>query len=289
MLITLKEILSYVEKKKCAIGAFDAPNIASIMAVIEASEEMNEPLIIMHAQLHEKFAPLDIIGPALVGAAKAAKTPICVHLDHGEDAAYIKRALAIGFTGIMYDGSNLSLEENTAITKEIVQLAHAVGASVEAEIGAMGKRETGLSNQEEANSDAAIYTNADDAAQFVEDTGIDALACSFGTVHGLYLKAPKLDYSVIDRVQSKISIPLVMHGGSGVSEEEYEILIKKGIRKVNYYTYMAKAGGEAVREALLDGYTQSPRVPVYFHDIELCAKDAIKENVIAAIKVFAQR
>ncbi len=286
MLVTLKEILHLAEEKQCAVGSFNAPNTASIMAVIEAGEELNVPVILMHAQVHEPLAPLDIIGPAMLGAAKAAKVPVCVHLDHGETVEYVKRAIDLGFTGVMFDGSLLPYEENVAGTKAVVDYAHRAGIHVEAEIGVLGKRETGLPENENTEAPKEVYTNPEDAAAFVQETGIDALACSFGTAHGLYLKKPKLDFSILDKVKEKVNLPLVMHGGSGVSEEDYRTVISKGIRKVNYYTYMGKAGGEQVQELIKENLQRETPLPVYFHDLEYTAKDAMKANAMKALEIF---
>lgn len=286
MLVTLNEILAIAEEKKCAIGSFNAPNIASIMAVIEAGEELGVPVILMHAQVHDPMAPLDLIGPAMLGAAKKASVPVCVHLDHGETVEYVKRALDLGFTGVMFDGSVLPYEENVTNTKEVVAYAKKTGASVEAEIGVLGKRETGLPGDDAVPAPEEVYTNPDDALRFVTDSGIDALACSFGTAHGLYLKKPKLDFTVLDGVKAKVAVPLVMHGGSGVSREDYKTVIEKGVRKVNYYTYMAKAGGECVQEVIQENLNRETPLPIYFHDLAFSAKDAMKQNALEALKIF---
>ena len=171
----------------------------------------------------------------------------------------------------MYDGSTLPTEENIKNTKLTVEYAKTTGASVEAEIGSMGAREGGGGN------DASIYTDPDAAVKFVADTGIDALACAFGTAHGFYKDAPKLDFSRLSKIDSLINVPIVMHGGSGVSEADYREVIKRGVRKVNYYTYMAKAGAEEISGK---EYSQ-------FHDVLLDAKRAMKNNVISAIKIFS--
>ena len=143
MLVTLTEILELAEAKKNAVGSFNTPNLESIMAVIGAAEELNVPVIIMHAEVHESMMPIDVIGPIMVERAKAAKVPVCVHLDHGESLAYLVKALNLGFTSVMFDGSALPYEENVANTRLAVKFAHAKGASVEAEIGVLGKRELG--------------------------------------------------------------------------------------------------------------------------------------------------
>ena len=273
MLVTLKEILKIAEDRNCAIGSFNTPNMTSIQAVIGAAEELHEPVILMHAQVHEEMGlcKIEEIAPVMIDFAKRADVPVCVHLDHGTDLEYIERGLALGFTSVMYDGSILPIEENTAKSIITVRLASQYGASVEAEVGSMGAREGASSG------DTSIYTDPDTAARFVSDTGIDALACAFGTAHGFYKDAPKLDFERLSTINTLIDIPIVMHGGSGVSEQDYREVIKRGVRKVNYYTYMAKAGGEAISNAV---YSQ-------FHDALLDAQKAMKENVKRAMEIFA--
>ncbi len=273
MLVTLKEILKIAEEKKIAIGSFNTPNMTSIKAVISAAEELDQPVIIMHAQVHEEMGlcKMEEIAPVMLMFAKKAKVPVCVHLDHGTDLEYVKKGLELGFTSVMYDGSTLSTEENISNTKITVAEAKKTGASVEAEIGSMGAREGGGGN------DTSIYTDPDAAVSFVADTGIDALACAFGTAHGFYKDAPKLDFERLSKINSLINVPIVMHGGSGVSEDDYREVINRGVRKVNYYTYMAKAGGEAI----------SNKEYAQFHDALLDAEKAMKENVKKAITVFA--
>lgn len=275
MLVSLKEILKIAEAKKCAIGAFNTPNMTTLKAVIAAAEERKEPVIIMHAQVHEEMGlcTMDEIAPLMLFYADRATVPVCVHLDHGEDLGYIKRGLDIGFTSVMYDGSALGEALNYANTCVAVELAARYGASVEAEIGSMGSRESGA-----GGSDTSIYTDPDVAKKFVLDTGVDALACAFGTAHGVYLTQPKLDFDRLAKINSLLDVPIVMHGGSGVSHEDYRKVIELGVRKINYYTYMSKAGGNAI--AGLNDYT-------YFHDIELAAQAAMKEDVLGAMAVFS--
>lgn len=274
MLVTLKEILKIAEARGCAIGSFNTPNMASLKAVIAAAEEKNEPVIIMHAQVHEEMGlcKMDEIAPIMLFFADKAKVPVCVHLDHGEDLNYVKRGLDLGFTSVMYDGSNLDEKLNLANTSITVELANRYGASVEAEIGSMGARESGASGGE------SIYTDPYAAEKFVKETGIDALACAFGTAHGVYLTQPKLDFDRLAEIKERVDIPLVMHGGSGVSHEDYKKVIELGIRKINYYTYMAKAGGNAVAEF---------KDKTFYHDIEVAAIDAMKKDVMSAINVFS--
>lgn len=303
MLVTLSEILELAQARKCAVGSFNTPNLESVMAVINAAEELKVPVVIMHAEVHEALMPIDVIGPIMVERAKAASVPVCVHLDHGENLSYLVKALNLGFTSVMFDGSALSYEENVANTRLAVKFAHAKGASVEGEIGVLGKRELGPGHDRIENQPEEIYTDPDLAARFVKETEIDALACSFGTAHGIYLKKPKLDMGVLERVKQRVDIPLVMHGGSGVSEEDYRKVIARGVRKINYYTYMAKAGGSGVEQKLFfqsmpithkgKNYNmyylmqeEGKEIPIYYHDIVNWGSKAMKENALEAMKIF---
>ena len=238
----------------------------------------------MHAQCHESLCPLDVIGPIMVEHAKKAKVPVCVMLDHGEDLDYLKRSLEMGFTAVMYDGSTTPYEENVKTTCEAVKLAASYGADVEAEIGSMGKREFGAGTPGEED-DAKIYTDPDMAKDFVAKTGIAALACSFGTTHGIYLTEPKLNFDIVKDVRAKADgIPVVMHGGSGVSEEDYHQAIAAGVRKINYFTYMDKAAGNAAAEYIA---SVEEGQPYFYSALRLKAMDAMKEDIKRAMLVFA--
>ncbi|MCR5487912.1 MAG: class II fructose-bisphosphate aldolase [Lachnospiraceae bacterium] len=286
MLVTLKEIMGMAEEKNIAVGSFNASCLEAVEAELEAAEELKLPVIIQFAQCHEPWIPLATIGPIMVEMAKKAAVPVCVHLDHGETLDYLQTSLEIGFTGIMYDGSVLAYEENLENTKKAVEMAGKYGVSVEAELGSMGRRESGTGNDGAgAEDDTKIYTDPDLAAKFVAETGIDALACSFGTTHGLYLTEPKLDFDVVRNVRKKTgNIPVVMHGGSGVSAEDYHKAVESGVRKINYFTYMDKAGGAAVID-YLNGLKEGE--PVFFSSVFMAARKAMKENVKTAMKIFA--
>ena len=284
MLITLKEIMDIAEEKKIAVGAFNASGLEAIEAELAAAEELKLPVIIQFAQCHEPWIPLTTIGPIMVRMAQEASVPVCIHLDHGETLEYLETALNLGFTGIMYDGSTLPYEENLENTIKAVNMAKRFGASVEAELGSMGKREAGDGNADEEDT-TKIYTDPELAAGFTRDSGIDALACSFGTTHGIYLKEPRLDFEVVRQVRRTCGgIPVVMHGGSGVSAADYRKAVDAGVRKINYFTYMDKAGGAAV-SAYISGL--SDNAPLFFSDIFMTARKAMKENVEEAMKVFA--
>ena len=218
----------------------------------------------------------DIIGPVMVQAAKSAKVPVCVHLDHCETLSYMEKALEIGFTGVMYDGSTLPYEENLANTKKAVALAKNYNCGVEAELGALASREGG-----ETAASGPVYTDPEEAVEFCKATGIDALAPSFGTAHGIYKSKPVLDLERVSVISEKTGLPLVMHGGSGVSPEDYRTGIANGLRKINYYSYMSKAGTGAVK-ALLE-----QKEVIFFHDLALAAQNAMREDAEKAIRVFA--
>lgn len=277
MLVTLHSILKMADAKKKAVGAFNITSLEGIQAVLGAAEELGQPVIMEYAPVHGSIIDLSVIGPIMVMMADKATVPVCVHLDHSDHFSDIKYALDLGFTSVMYDGSVLPFEENCANTSAAVEIAARYGASVEGEIGAMG-----VKKGEEGMSDSATYTQPEQAKVFVENTQIDALACSFGTVHGLYRAKPNLDFDRITNIRKEIGIPIVMHGGSGVSDEDYRACIANGVRKINYYTYLAKKGGNAVREQCLKATDT-----VYFHDVTLWGIEAMKADVKHAIQVFS--
>lgn len=284
MLVNLKQILHLAEDHSYAVGSFNTPNLESLEAVIGGAEALGLPVIIQFAQCHEHITPLSVIGPVMVAAAKAAEVPVCVHLDHGEELEYLKRALELGFTSIMYDGSSLSYEENLQNTKKAKAMAEAAGAGLEAELGSMGRRESGQGSV--SLDDTKIYTDPKQAGVFVEETGIDALACSFGTTHGIYLSEPRLDFEVVAQVRKETAgIPVVMHGGSGVTEEDFRRAIEAGVRKVNYFTYMDKEGGAAAARHVAESKVDN--MPLFFTDVAMAARTAMKENVKEAMKMFA--
>lgn len=293
MLVTLKELLEDAKEKKYAVGAFNTPNFETLRAVLSAAEEIHVPVIIAHAEVHESLIPLEVIGPVMLKLAKEAKVPVCVHLDHGASFEACVKAMRLGFTSVMYDASAKSFEDNVKETSEIVKIAHALGISVEAELGhiftsAVGGGEgRGPVGEENFDSLNDAYTNPELAKEFVERTNVDALAIAFGTTHGVYLKKPNLDLNRITQVKEKINIPFVMHGGSGLSEKEYREAIQNGIAKINYYTYSSVAGGKAVTKYIKE--KEAAGETAFYHDIALVAQDAIKENVKNVMRVFSNK
>lgn len=280
MLVNLKEILKIAEEEKNAVGMFNATGFDSLQAVIGAAEELNRPVIIAHAEVHNVYNDISFVGPAMIAAAQNAKVPVCVHLDHGTSTQMIYRALRIGFTSVMIDASALAYEENLRLTKEITEISHAMGVSVEAELGRLVTGESGSTEIANAKPED-FYTDPEEAKAFCGATGIDALAIAFGTAHGFYKSQPKLDFGVVEKCAASTGLPLVMHGGSGVSEEGFRKAIASGIRKINYYSYMSKAGYMAAKEYIESGRSN------YLHDAEYAAMQAMKEDVKKAIKIFS--
>ena len=278
MIVGLKEVTAEAKKRGIAVGNFNTPNLECLIAALDAAEELDVPIIIAHAQCHEDVAPLDKIGPVMVELAKRSKAKVCVHLDHGEDFEYCKRAIALGFTSIMIDFSTLPYEENLKGTAEVVEYAHAHGVDVEAELGSMPSREGG---GDVAVSKESLYTNPELVVDFVSKTNVDALAIAFGTAHGIYKETPVLNMDIITAVTEKTDLPLVMHGGSGISHDDYREVIKRGIRKINYYSYMSYDGYAAAKK------TVETKEADFFHNLALNAQMAMKENAIKTIKVFS--
>lgn len=273
MLVNLKEILKYAEDNKCAIGMFNATGLDSIKAIIEAAEELNTPVIIAHAEVHNIYNDISLIGPIMLDVAKRAKVKVCVHLDHGTSLEMIKKAIEIGFTSIMIDASSLEFEENIKLTKKVVSMCHPLNISVEGEIGR-------IKSLDDTSDNEYYYTKASEAKIFVKETGVDALAIAFGTQHGFYNEKPELKIDVIKNVKKVVNIPLVMHGGSGLSEEQFKKCIDAGIRKINYYSYMSKAGYDAAKKVIESNKTN------YMHDVEYASYKAMKEDLLKTIKIF---
>ena len=287
MLVTLKELLDQAKIEKKAVGAFNGTTLEAIRGIIQAAEELNCPVILQHAQSHDDIIDLEEIGPIMKYYAERASVPVALHLDHGATYERCLQALRLGFTSVMYDASAKPFEDNVRETAEIVKAAHAVGASVEAELGHIftsevvqgeGTTADSTSDYEDLND---IYTDPEVAKKFVELTDVDCLAVAFGTTHGVYLTEPKLDLPRVKRILDACNVPLVMHGGSGVSDEDYAVAIENGICKVNYYTYMNQAGGRASEK-----FWENDKGTHFYDTMSLAATEAIKEDVKRAIRVF---
>ena len=272
MLIGLRDALDFAESRNCGIAAINTPTLELLLAAIKVAERHQVPLVLQHAQVHESVNTIEDIGPVMVELARRSSAPLVVHVDHGETIDYIRRGFAVGFNSAMFDGSRLPYDDNVAQTRAVVELANSHGYGIEGELGIMPGREDGVESKGVA--DKALYTKPSDAAAFVAATGVTALACSFGTVHGLYKADPQLNYELIGELREASGVPIVMHGGSGLSCDEYRASIVRGVRKINYYTYADKAGLEAARELL----AEKPDTHV-FCDLNVAARDAIEANI----------
>ena len=240
MLVTLEEILKDAESRKYGVGLFNMLNLEMARAIIDAAEEEHSPLILGVAEVHLPHIPFEYASLIMNHIAKKATVPVCLHFDHGTDYNKILAAIKAGFTSVMYDGSALPYEENIANTREISKVAHAVGCSVEAELGHVGGGEGGTDDGMEQQ-----YTNVEQVNDFIRRADIDALAVAIGTAHGQYKTKPKLDINRLADIYRISEKPLVLHGGSGLSDEDFRNTIANGIRKVNICTEMCLAEAKA--------------------------------------------
>lgn len=229
-LVKMKDLLRCAEEKNIGCGAFSVGNMEMVRGAIRAAEELDTPIILQIAEVRLKNSPLHLMGPMMVQAAKEAKVDVAVHLDHGLTFETVDKALELGFTSVMLDASTLPFEENIARVKAVVEKARKYGATVEAELGLVGGSEDG-------SCDHGIRcTDPDDAVVYARETGIDALAVAIGNAHGNYPVAPTLAFDVLEKIHEKVDIPLVLHGGSGITDKDFQRAISLGIRKVNIAT-----------------------------------------------------
>ena len=265
MIVNLRDICAIAEQNNMAIASINVPSLEALRAALDAAEETGYPVILSHAEGHEPFAPLDALGPSIVALAERSSAMVCVHLDHCEHLSYMRRALEMGFTGAMFDGSLLPYEENVENSQRAADMVSGFDCGLECELGSMGQAE-----------------------DFISKTGLDILACSFGTSHGIYKGEPHLSFDVLTQIRDRVKVPLVMHGGSGVSDDDYRRSIDAGIRKINYYTYGVKYAGDAVRKVIADYEAKNPgEAIVYWHDMTQAAYETLFQDFKHVIQVFA--
>lgn len=274
MIVTLKELLEIAKAENKAIGSFTCPNMEIVMGTIRAAEESQSPIIIQIAEGRLKHTPLNMIGPLMVQAAKDASVKIAVHLDHGLTIGKAREALGYGFTSVMFDGSHYSLQENIDKTNEIAKLARQTGASVEAELGTIGGKEA------TERDEVSKYTDVGEARMFAENADIDALAVAIGNAHGHYKGKPELNFERLAELQKAVNVPLVLHGGSGISDEDFRHCIDLGVRKINIATASMDA---AITFA--GRYMAEPGEHDYYRFNENMVQ-GVYENVKHCIKVF---
>ncbi|MCL6662009.1 MULTISPECIES: class II fructose-bisphosphate aldolase [Paenibacillus] len=284
-LVTLNELMKDAEAKNYAVGAYNVNNLELIRGIIAAAEDSQSPVILSFAEVHIPLVPLEVIAPIMLEAARKAKVPVAVHLDHGQDHEILIRAMKLGFSSIMFDGAHLQLEENIRQTNEISKIAKALGVSVEAELGKILRPEGGGDEEEEEEYDPDdIYTNPKEAKTFIENTNIDALAVAYGTAHGVYTKEPVLDFDRLQLIKDITGMPLVMHGGSGLDEAAYVKSIQCGIRKLNYYSNMAFEVANTIQSKLNENRAQNKKS--YYHDLSKWAMEAIQEDIVRTMRIF---
>ncbi len=272
MLVNLNDILKKAQKEHYCVGLFNTTDTDMLEAAISAAEELSSPIIIGTAEVLLPYGELQLIAPSILARAKAAKVPVVVHYDHGLTFDRCIEALQLGFTSVMFDGSAGAYDKNIADTCEIVKIAHAMGATVEGEIGHVG--DAGKDDP----SSTEFYTTVKQATDYINATGVDALAIAIGTAHGAYRVKPKLDIPRLHDIRAAVDTPLVLHGGSGLPVEEIQAGIAGGIAKLNIFTDLCIAGENACRDALAEGLD-------YLH-MRAKKVDYIREAVKEKMRLF---
>lgn len=269
MLVNLNEVLKKAQKGKYAVGLFNTTDTDMLQAVIEAAEESNSPVILGTAEVLLPYGELKLIAPSVIAAAKRAKVPVVVHYDHGLTFDRCIEALKLGFSSIMFDGSAKPYDQNIAETREMVKIAHAFGATVEGEIGHVGEA------AKEDNLLTDMYTTPEEAKAYLEATGVDALAVAIGSAHGVYKKKPMLNIERLKEISGAVKVPLVLHGGSGLSDDDFKNTIRNGIAKVNIFTDLCLAGERAMKdgEEKKLGYLETRNLKVDY------IKEAVKHKM----------
>lgn len=274
-LVPMKTLLENAEKENKAVGAFSVGNMEMVMGAVAAAEELNTPIILQIAECRLKNSPLELMGPMMLSAAKNSKVEIAVHLDHGLKFETVQKALEMGFTSVMFDGSLLPLADNIQAVKKVRAEADKYGATVEAELGVVG------GNEGEGKAHEILCTSPDDAKLFCDETGIDALAVAIGNAHGNYPVLPNLRFDVLDDINKMVETPLVLHGGTGITDEMFQQAIMLGVRKIN----IATASFDNLAKFALD-YCK-PIEKANFFDLSRHEAEGVYENVKRHIKVFS--
>lgn len=272
MLVNLNDVLKNAQKEHYGVGLFNTTDTDMLEAAISAAEELNSPIIIGTAEVLLPNGELNLIAPSVVAAAKRASVPVVVHYDHGLTFDRCMQAISLGFSSIMYDGSAADYETNLADTAQIVKIAHSLGLSVEGEIGHVGQADT------EDNAVTDSYTTPEEAEEFIKRTGVDALAIAIGTAHGAYKSKPCLDLERLRAIRARVDTPLVLHGGSGLSDDDFRNTVRDGIAKVNIFTDLCLAGNAAMKEGL--------EKDMAYLDIRNLKVETIKEAVKNKIRLF---
>ena len=273
-LVNMSELLEQAMDSDWAVGSFSVANMEMVLGILRAAEETQSPVILQIAEVRLKHSPLELIGPLMVSAAENADVPVAVHFDHGTTLKAIEHALDLGFTSVMMDGSKLDLKENIAITRKVVKLARDYGADIEGEIGSVGGSEDG-------SEQIAIHcTSPEQALRFQNETGVDALAVAIGNAHGNYKQDTKLRFDILEQVSSLLEVPLVLHGGTGISPEDFKKCIRLGIKKINIATATFDAAEHSVRAAYAQGKISG------YYDLQTAEVEGAYQNALKHIEIF---
>jgi len=280
--VTLKKVLDRAYRQHYAVGAFNIIDLGFLEAIILAAHRSVSPVILNIAEVHFPYVTMENIVPAAREIAGRENFDIVLNLDHGLTMDAIERALSNGFTSIMFDGSHLDFEENIRQTSEVVRMCHARNISVEAELGAVGGAEGGGLV---GAADPAKYTDVDQARIFVEKTGVDALAVAIGNSHGRYKGEPDLDFERLRAIRDATCIPLVLHGGSGISADDFRKAISLGIAKINFFTGMSDAAMKAVSEYMSTAGTRYNDYPMMLNLV----KERVAGVVMEQMEIFGSK
>ncbi len=278
MLVPFKSILQNARNGRYAVGAFNCLSLEHVMGAIQAAEELRSPIILQLAEVQFPCAPMELMASVYLEAAHKASVPVAVHLDHGQSLETCVKAIQSGFNSVMFDGAELSFEDNVRQTAEIVRIAHAAGVDVEAELGRVG--DTGFGGEGTGEATPDVFTDVEESAEFIRRTGVEALAIAIGNLHGRYVATPKLNIVRLKEIASRNELPLVLHGGSGTSEEDFKACIHNGICKINVATALQMAVTDAVRKYLSENETAG------YIDTKSVIVEATKESVKQHILLF---
>lgn len=277
MLVSTKEMLCQAKQHTYGVGAFNLLNMEAIRGAVRAAEELQSPIIIQLAEVQLDTAPMEYIFPMAIEAAKNASVPIAVHYDHGLTIQNVLKALKYGVTSVMFDGAALPFAENVAKSKELAAIAHAFGATFEAELGVVGGAETG-----DYAAVEEVLTNVSEAAEFAHRTSCDFLAVAIGNAHGPYLKTPQLSVERLTAINQEVGIPLVLHGGSGLSADNFKDCITNGISKINVATSLQ----QNILAKLAGHYHGTQTPPLSYIGLSNCLESGVYEEVVTHIKLF---
>ncbi|MBQ9416394.1 MAG: class II fructose-bisphosphate aldolase [Clostridia bacterium] len=276
MLVSMNDILPRAKAEHWAVGLFNTVNLEMAKGVIEAAEEMRAPVIIGTAEILTPFASLEDLSSFLIPLARKATVPIVLHLDHGLTLDMVKKAIRLGFTSVMYDCSTDDYYSNMGKVRAVVRYAHERGISVEGELGHVGAN--AASAEHAGTDDNSIYTDPKQALEYATVTGVDALAVAIGTAHGAYKAKPKLDFDRLKVISSMVKTPLVLHGGSGLSDDDFKRTIANGISKVNIFTDINTAFADAANKMYKPGMGQTDIMPV--------VREAVKQATMTKMELF---